>query len=157
MKNDEKKKNEELIQYLYEKGVLSSISMKILRKFMTQWSVDAYDAILELHLIEEVELAKLLAKKYQYETFFEFENAHWDSGFNEVFPLAEASRLEAVPVAWADSHKTKLKVVFSDPSVRDNLEFLTEKDIKIIPMVGEITEIRRFIAKSYPLVVNKEL
>jgi Type II secretion system (T2SS), protein E, N-terminal domain len=139
-----------LFDILRQRGLLSPSMQTVVAGFMAKWGMDAFRAVIETHIVEESQIADILADKFGFPRLTRVKILNVPVETLSLVPYNLALDLAVFPFEMNESQR--LHVVFANPSNPEyilRLEVLTGK--KIEPFVGELSEIIAAIQRHYPL------
>ena len=143
----------EILEILRKRSILSKTSLKSVHGFMTKWGVDAYNAVIETHSLDESRLSDLLADEFKFPRLSRLRSRTilQDSlGF-----LDYATAMSVTMIVFAVAPSGNLQVAVADPTRREGLQNLraaTGRDLEVF--VSERTEIEAAIQRNYPLTLQ---
>lgn len=145
-----------ILEILRKRGILSGTSVRTVASFMAKWSVDAYHAVLETHVVEEARLADILSEEFRLSRISRIRSVPIDKAALKYLDYNRAMAWEMLPFRFGA--EDELHVLMADPSNTNCIEHLKTswgKAIKIF--VGERTEIEIATQRNYPLTMQLPL
>jgi type IV pilus assembly protein PilB len=143
-------KNKTIFDMLRERGLFSMSTQKMAVGFMEQWSVDAFRAVIETHLVEESKIADILCDELKLPRLARVRTLQVEKDVFEF--IAYDVALEQTIFPFELKTDGTLKVAFADPSSRLKLEKIQELASRPIePYIAERSEIISAIQRHYPL------
>lgn len=145
-----------ILEILRKRGLLSGTSMRTVAGFMAKWSIDAYHAVLETHVVDEVRLADILSEEFKLPRLSRIRSISIDKDALKYLDYDRAMAWEMLPFRFGS--EDDLHVLMADPTNVDRVEHLKAswgKTIKIF--IGERTEIEIATQRRYPLSMQLPL
>lgn len=145
-----------ILEILRKRGLLSGTSVRTVAGFMAKWSIDAYHAVLETHVVDEVRLADILSEEFKLPRISRIRSIAIDRDALNYLDYDRAMAWEMLPFRFGD--EGDLHVLIADPTNVNNIEYLKSawgKPIKFF--IGERTEIEVATQRRYPLSMQLPL
>ena len=139
-----------LLHMLRQRGLMSSSTHKVLSGFMAKWDVDIFRAVIETHLVDENQMADLLATELKLPRLSRVRLLTVPENVLMTIPFDLALDLAVFP--FEISENGRLHVAVADPSdsaTISKIEAVTNRSLEIF--VGERSEIIAAVQRQYPL------
>jgi hypothetical protein len=138
-----------LLLDLEKNEYISQTNVRVIEKFCSHWSVSAYHALLQTHMLTEHDLADAIAETYNIDRVYSF-----DKNDIDLFVLKKISYADALKHQCCAPHrdeKGSYLVYIVDPTDADLMTFLNEQLDGYRLVVVDFTLISRSIEEAYPL------
>lgn len=139
-----------LHEILRHRGLMTPASKRVIHGFMERWGVDLFRAVVEIHLVDESQMADIIAADLKIPRLSRIRLMKVAHDVLHKIPYEAALELCAFPFEMSSSDR--LHVVIADPTEEGRcrrIEALT--GLPVEPFVGERSEIIGAIQRQYPM------
>ncbi|MBC7533540.1 MAG: hypothetical protein H7318_18365 [Oligoflexus sp.] len=138
-----------LLLDLEKNEYISQTNVRIIEKYCGRWSVSAYHALLQTHMLTEHDLADAIAETYNIDRVYSFDKNDIDLSILRKVSYADALRYQCC--APHRDEKGSYLVYIVDPTNPSLMAFLAQNLDGFRLVVVDLTLISRSIEEAYPL------
>ncbi len=138
-----------LLRDLENNEYISETNVRIIEQYCSRWSVTAYHALLQTHILTEHDLADVIAETYSIDRVYSFDKN--DIDLQVLRKVSYADALQYQCCAPHRDEKGSYLVYIVDPTNSSLMTFLGQTLDGYRLVVVDLTLMARSIEEAYPL------
>ena len=140
----------DILEVVKSQGMVSEITLDLIRRYTEVWNTSAYDALLDCHILSEKELASAIARHLDVSRIVTVSHGEIERQFGfDWLSYQRALEFKAIFVTPIGESITYL--VIADPSIRGFVEFWNGLPFPCSLAIGEKSLILNWIDSFYPI------
>lgn len=142
-----------ILDILKRRGILSGTSYRTVQGFMNKWSIDAFHAVIETHVIDESRFADILAEEFRLPRLSRLPRLKFHKEAIAFLEYDRAMAWQMLPFRFGDDGT--LHVLIADPTKQHAIDYIKANSGKTVALfIAEHNEIEVATQRNYPLTMQ---